>query len=75
MLLDVVWDVYTDDSLKTSTREKRGKGIRRHVDSTNSVPNNWQEFLRVSENKSELFQYLAVQAAENLTSEKDVFLT
>lgn len=73
--LDVVWDVYTDDSLKTSTREKRGKGIRRRVDSTNNVPGNWHEFLRVPENKSELFQYLAVQAAENLKTEKGVFLT
>jgi len=73
--LDVVWDVYTDDSLKSSTREKRGKGIRRRVSSTNTVPGNWQEFLRVPENKSELFQYLATQAAENLSTKKEVFLT
>ena len=66
--LDVVWDVYTDDSLKSSTREKRGKGIRRRVASTNTVPGNWQEFLRVPENKSELFQYLTTQAAENLST-------
>lgn len=74
--LDVVWDVYTGDSLKFSTREKRGKGIRRRENSTiNTVPSNWQEFLRVAENKSELFQYLAIQAAKNLTPEKNVFLT
>ena len=73
--MDVVWDVYTDDSLKCSTREKRGKGIRRRVGPTNTVPGNWQEFLRVPENKSELFQYLATQAAENLSAEKEVFLT
>ena len=27
--VDVVWDTYVPDSLKESTREKRGKGIRR----------------------------------------------
>jgi len=52
----------------SSTREKRGKGIWRRVASTNTVPGNWQEFLRVPENKSELFQYLTTQAAENLST-------
>ena len=59
--LDVVWDVYIDDSLKSSTRERRGKGVRRRVAPTSKVPGNWQEFLRVSENKSELFEFLAIQ--------------
>ena len=27
--LDIVWDVYLSDSLKCTTREKRGKGIRK----------------------------------------------
>ena len=51
--LDVVWDVYTDDSLKSSTRERHGKGIRRRVASTNTVPGNWQEFLHVSKEKKQ----------------------
>ena len=59
----------------SSTREKRGKGIRRRVASTNTVPGNWQEFLRVPENKSELFQYLATRASENLSTKKEVFVT
>ena len=29
--LDIVWDSYIPDSLKESTRDKRGKGIRRKV--------------------------------------------
>jgi len=29
--LDVVWDSYIPGSLKESTREKRGKGVRRKV--------------------------------------------
>ena len=35
----------------------------------------FQEFLRVSENKSELFEYLATQASENLSTDKEVFFT
>lgn len=27
--LDIIWDVYIPDSLKGTTRQKRGKGIRR----------------------------------------------
>ena len=26
--VDIVWDVYMEDSLKATTREKRGKGVR-----------------------------------------------
>ena len=40
-----------EDSLKAATRRKRGKCIRRHVEGNNQVPSNWQEFLRVDENK------------------------
>ena len=39
--VDLVWDVYIADSLKSSTREKRGKGRRRHVASSTMIPKNW----------------------------------
>ena len=42
-----------------SPRTKRGKGIRRHVEGNKQVPSNWQEFLRVDENKSELFHLIS----------------
>ena len=45
--VDLVWDVYIADSLKSSTREKRGKGKRRHVASSTMIPKNWRDFLRV----------------------------
>ena len=51
--LDVVWDVYTPDSLKESTREKRGKGVRRKVYGKTKLPGNWMDFLRDSVNKKE----------------------
>jgi len=38
--VDVVWDVYRQDSLKTTTREKRGSGTRRRVTSPSQIPRN-----------------------------------
>ena len=57
--VDVVWDEYTPNSLKETTRKKRGRGIRRRVLSPTKLRNNWHEFLRVNENKTELFAFLA----------------
>ena len=53
--VDMVFDAYWKDSLKAATRTKRGKCIRRNVEGNKQVPSNWQEFLRIDENKSELF--------------------
>ena len=53
--VDVVWDEYTPNNLKETTRQKRGKGIRRRVQSLTRLPSSWHEFLRVNENKAELF--------------------
>ena len=58
--VDVVFDVYKPDSLKSATRAKRGDGVRRRVVPHCNVPTNWQEFLRTDDNKTELFKYLAV---------------
>ena len=57
--LDIVFDVYVSESLKSATREKRGSGTRTRVAASTKIPKNWQEFLRVDENKTELFHYLA----------------
>ena len=73
--VDIIWDVYIPDSLKSTARENRGKGVRRRVAAANSIPGNWQEFLRVDENKTELFNFLAHEVVENLSTEKDVFST
>ena len=42
------------------TREKRG-GVRRKVTSSSLVPSHWKEFLRVDENKIELFKFLSME--------------
>ena len=65
--VDVVWDRYIPSSLKDSARSKRRKGIRGGVRPDTRIPGNWTAFLRVDENKQELFLYLAEQ---ELTMEK-----
>ena len=56
--VDIVFDVYNEQSLKTSTREKRGSGVRRKVTLTTPIPGNWLSFLRNNDNKTELFLFL-----------------
>ena len=50
--------------MKSETRSKRGKGIRRRVEPRSAVPGNWQEFLRIDDNKTELFFFLASNVTE-----------
>ena len=57
--VDVVWHVYLPDSLKGTTRQKRGKGVRRRVSPSTTIPKSWKDFLRVDDNKTELFKFLA----------------
>jgi hypothetical protein len=72
--LDIVWDVYMPDSLKAHTRSKRGKGVRRRVAPSSAVPGNWHEFLRIDDNKTELFSFLATNAA-SIDTDKQVITT
>ena len=57
--LDLVWDRYNTDSLKGTARAKRGRGVRRRVVGSATIPGNWNSFLRVDENKTELFSFLS----------------
>lgn len=74
--LDVVFDEYIANSLKQTTRDKRGKGVRRRVQASTLVPKNWPEFLRVDLNKKELFYFLAEQVPlVDFGVGKQVFIT
>ena len=74
--LDVVWDIYTPHSLKESTREKRGKGVRRKVSGETKLPGNWMDFLRDSMNKKELFAFLTSKVAQfSWPPDKAVYVT
>ena len=57
--VDLVWDSYLEDSLKGTTRAKRGKGVRRRVVAEALIPRNWNDFLRVDSNKTELYKFLS----------------
>ena len=57
--LDIVWDIYRELTIKAQTREKRGTGQRRKIESSSVVPKDWQSFLRNSDNKTELYAFLS----------------
>ena len=74
--VDVGWDTYLPDSLKESTQEKRGKGVRRKVSAGTKLPPNWMQFLGDSVNKEELFAFLTSKAAAyNWPDWKTVYVT
>ena len=56
--VDIIFDQYKKDSLKSETRNARGDGRRCKVVLNGKVPKNWKGFLRNSENKKELFELL-----------------
>ena len=62
--IDTVWDLYPHDSLKNQTPEKRLRKItarRKRVSEKIPIPKgrDWQAFLKVSENKDELFTFIS----------------
>ena len=73
--LDIVWDTYQPDSLKTATRENRGSGARRRVAPTVKIPPNWKSFLRVADSKTELFGLPGQEVTNIEAAGKDVYST
>ena len=61
--------MYKPDSLKGTAKEKRGKGVRRQVLPTTAIPQNWKNFLRVDDDKTELFRFLTQQVTIITTME------
>ena len=64
--------VYIHDNLKVDARNKRGKGTKRHVE---LIPGKWQAFLRINDNKTKLFSFLAVSTVENIKTNKQFITT
>ena len=73
--IDVVFDRYYQQSQKSDTRERRGSGTRISVKGTTPICNNWQRFLRVNENKEELFSLLAQKLEDSSSAEKVIVAT
>ena len=61
--IDLVWNRYLENSLNQGTREARGSGSRRRVCDNAAIPLSWKSFLRLDDNKTELFLYLTVSVA------------
>ena len=72
--VNIIWDDYRPRLLNEQTRQKRGKGVRHRVSPQNMVPKNWGEFLRVAENKKELFAFLSREVV-TISTEKQIVST
>ena len=70
--VDIVWDRYYENSPKSQTRSKHGKGVRRRVEALSTLPGSWQQFLRIDANKTELFAFLAKRIAARVLTKKVV---
>jgi hypothetical protein len=66
----MVWDRHVHDSLIATTRAKRGNGMCRRVVGSAHIPINWQNFLRVDENKKKLFDFIS-RSVVNAFMEED----
>ena len=70
--VDIVWDQYFDNSLKSQTRSKRGRGIRRRVEASTNLPGNWKEFQQIDANKIELFAFLVKHISQMVITKQIV---
>ena len=72
--IHVLFDRYERSSIKAGTRERRTKAtrpVRRVIENENvPVPNNWSNFLALSENKADLARFLSEHLIENAPQDK-----
>ena len=76
--IEVIFDRYREESIKSATRERRCKTarpIRRLVeDRTVKLPSNWSNFMALSENKADLAQLLSEELISNAPGYKEVIV-
>ena len=63
--LDVVWDVYQQDSLKAHTCRTHGTGTQIRITNNTSLPKNWKNLLWVHANKAGLLRLLPIALWES----------
>ena len=73
--IDIVLGKYLPDSLKFNACSNRGHRVRQRVEPSVKLPGDWGSFLRVDDNKTELFKYLAEQTVSVESAGKHVFST
>ena len=62
-------------AFKGTTRQNRGKGVRRIVVPSAAIPKNWKDLLRVDDNKTQLFSLLSHQVTILQREGKAVYAT
>lgn len=74
--IDVVFDRYRDESIKSNTRQRRTKTtrpIRRIVEGRDvPLPQSWSNFLALPENKADLARFLSEELLANSPHDKEV---
>jgi hypothetical protein len=73
--LDFVFDTYREVSIKSQTREDRGKGFRVSVREETPICKRFSEFLRNNDNKTELFKMLAGYIVKVSTTDVTIIAT
>ena len=73
--VDVVNDVYQDDSLKSHVRGLRGAGVRiNKVQGSTKLPRDWNSFLRSDSNKVLLIAYLAEEVISEMKDDGKIIV-
>ena len=73
--LDVVNDVYKQDSLKSHVRDTRGIGTKiAKISKSTQLPKDWKSFLRNDSNKTLLISYLADEVMTQMKEEGKIIL-
>ncbi len=74
--IDIVFDRYRDMSIKSSTRARRTKTaqpIRRVVEGRDvPLPKNWENFMALPANKSDLARFLSEEVLANAPHDKEI---
>ncbi|MES9882214.1 MAG: hypothetical protein ABW185_15180 [Sedimenticola sp.] len=74
--VDIVWDVYLEQSLKGQTQRRRGTGTRTRVTGKTPIPKkDWNQFLKNADNKEELFDILSKAVTDIHDGDKQVIST
>ena len=71
----LLFDKYKQGSLQEQTRKASGNGSRRWVTGSTTIPKDWALFLKNSDNKDELFNFLAQQLAAHDVGDKKLYAT
>ena len=78
--VDAVWDRYPEQSLKNQARAKRlGTTKKRRIRASGNVPipkgKEWQNYLKIGENKEQLFQFLSEELVNKTQTKNYQFLS